>query len=67
MIEELPYTYVLIKTHAIFEKIMSHTVVIDSVGAPFHFAAFHCDLRTELALLYILFYCTSVYLYLYQL
>lgn len=35
--------------------------VIDSVGAPFHFAAFHCDLRTELALLYmyliLLHYC----------
>lgn len=27
--------------------------VIDSVGAPFHFAAFHCDLRTELALIHV--------------
>lgn len=38
--------------------------VIDSVGAPFHFAAFHCDLRTELALLYmyliLLHYCLPV-------
>lgn len=39
--------------------------VIDSVGAPFHFAAFHCDLRTELALLYmyliLLHYCLPVF------
>lgn len=38
--------------------------VIDSGGAPFHFAAFHCDLRTELALLYmyliLLHYCLPV-------
>lgn len=61
--------YILVETHSIYEKMMSHTHVIDSVGAPFHFAAFHCDLRTDLlALLYfILFYCTRVYLYLYQL
>lgn len=39
--------------------------VIDSVGAPFHFTAFHCDLRTELALLYmyliLLHYCLPVF------
>lgn len=39
--------------------------VIDSVGAPFHFAAFHCDLRTELAFLYmyliLLHYCLPVF------
>lgn len=39
--------------------------VIDSVGAPFHFAAFQCDLRTELALLYmyliLLHYCLPVF------
>lgn len=39
--------------------------VIDSVGAPFHFAAFHCDLRTELALFYmyliLLHYCLPVF------
>lgn len=55
--------YVLIETHARYEKMMSHTVVIYSVGAPFHFAAFHCDLRTELALLYfiLLHQCLPVY------
>lgn len=64
MLEKLPYMYVLIETHAMYEKMMSHTV-IDSVGAPFHFAAFHCDLRTELALLYmyliLLHYCLPVF------
>lgn len=55
--------YVLIETHARYEKMMSHTVVIYSVGAPFHFAAFHSDLRTELALLYfiLLHQCLPVF------
>lgn len=55
--------YVLVETHARYEKMMSHTVVIYSVGAPFHFAAFHCDLRTELALLYfiLLHQCLPVF------
>lgn len=50
MIEKLPYMYVLIEEHAMYEKMMSSTVGIDS--APFHFTAFYCDLSTELALLY---------------